>query len=154
MKFQNIKVREDVSLQRGRSAGRGGKRKTKDWKSEWQPTSLKGRRSWSNTSRILEENHFSPRLFIILSMKCEIGINGHRVSVNYILLMRSSSGSYLLEYVFHQNEVIIQEGRWGGTQEIGAGIYQEKGERNVHSDSCSVGLESILYRFEEKDIEF
>ena len=62
--------------------------------------------------------------------------------------MRSYSGIYLLEDVFHQNEVIVQGGR-PRTQETGIGTDQEEGRGKFWGSSCPTDLGTILYRFEE-----
>lgn len=101
-------------------------------------------------SEFWEKIIFHLDFYIQTMMKCEIS-----VSLKYVLLMWSSAGNYLLEYVSHQNKVIIQERRRHGSQETErCRIYQEEGEGNFQGGSHPVGLESILYRFEEEDIEF
>lgn len=52
-----------------------------------------------------------------------------------------------MEDVFHQNKVIVQE-RKRGTQETGAGIYQEEGEGKFQA-----GLGRLLYRLEGEALE-
>lgn len=77
-------------------------------------------------------------------MKCESKKN--RVSLKYTLLVQSSLGSYLLEYVFipsKQGEYPRKMTTWDPGNRS-AGIYQEEGEENFQGGSCSVGVGSML----------
>lgn len=122
-KIANTKEHHEISrvskLRGCQSSERGGKKSTN------KGLEIKMIADFTESQKIIEQylqnygrKSFFTQIFTSkLSMKCEIRINRHRVSLKCVLFMWSSSGNYLLEYVSHQNKVIIQERRRHGSQE-------------------------------------